>query len=159
MITASVGSRGHALAWAANRLGITLTVVVPDVTPASRRDAVSRLGANVIVSGATVPEAKAEVTRLVAERGLTPVGSHDAPSVIAGAGTVAPLTTTFAPSRATASRRDDGVTVGTTTVRERPSRLAAHASACPREPTDDVITPASLWASGSPANSLTAHLT
>lgn len=88
LVTGSVGSRGNALAWAAARLGLRLTVVMPENVPEERRDAVSRLGAEVRVHGATVDESQAEALRLAAAGSHRYVGSHDAPAVLAGAGTV-----------------------------------------------------------------------
>jgi len=88
LITSSVGSRGHALAWAASRLGMRLTVVMPTVVPAPRREAVSRLGARVLNLGDTVVEAAAEAAALAAREDLVPVGSHEKPSVLAACATV-----------------------------------------------------------------------
>ncbi|EOD13174.1 putative threonine/serine dehydratase [Emiliania huxleyi CCMP1516] len=88
LVTASIGSRGHALAWAADRLGLDLTVVMPSPTPSSRRDAVSRLGASVLTHGETLVDSQGEAARLAAEEGLVAVGSHDAPPVLAATGTV-----------------------------------------------------------------------
>lgn len=89
LVTASIGSRGHALAWAAERLGMNLTVVMPLATPTSRREAVSRLGAKVIIHGDSVHDANEEAARLAASQGMIAVGSHDDASVIAATGTVA----------------------------------------------------------------------
>lgn len=88
VVTASIGSRGHALAWAAGKLGMRLTVVMPSPTPMSRRDAVSRLGATVLIHGDTIFDSKEEAARLVTVEGRVPVGSHDATPVLAAAGTV-----------------------------------------------------------------------
>jgi len=88
LITSSVGSRGHALAWAANRLGMRLTVVMPSVTPASRREAVQRLGATVLIRGTTVVEAHAEAAALATAENLVPVGTHERPPVVAACATV-----------------------------------------------------------------------
>lgn len=88
LVTASIGSRGHALAWAAGRLGMRLTVVMPSVTPTSRRDAITRMGATVLVHGSSIVEAHEEARRLAEEDGYVRVGSHDSPNVLAAAGTV-----------------------------------------------------------------------
>ena len=88
LVTGSVGSRGVALAWAAERMGHSLSVVVPTTTPQERREAIARRGAEVILHGESLDEAQAEALRLGVEGGYTYVGSHDAPAVIAAAGTV-----------------------------------------------------------------------
>lgn len=88
LVTPSVGSRGHALAWAASKLGMDLTVVMPSITPDTRREAVSRLGSTVRIHGESIVECHMEAARLQAEEGFRLVGSHDQPNVIAAGGTV-----------------------------------------------------------------------
>jgi len=86
VVTHSSGNHGRALAYAAAAAGIACVVVMPDVAPAIKVDAVRALGAEIEL----VPSAQrvARVTELVAERGLEPVPPFDHPDIIAGQGTV-----------------------------------------------------------------------
>ena len=88
LVTASIGSRGHALAWAASKLGMRLTVLMPSATPDTRREAVSRLGSKVLIHGTSIVECQEEASRLAREEGYKVVGAHDQQHVIAACGTV-----------------------------------------------------------------------
>ena len=88
VITVSVGSRGLALACAAQRLSLPVTIVMPDIVPEGRRQHMARKGANLVVTGSTLIEAKAEAARRLAEDpGLTMLQPHDDPLIIAGQAT------------------------------------------------------------------------
>jgi threonine dehydratase len=86
VITHSSGNHGRALAYAAKRLGIAATVVMPDTSPQIKIDAVSALGAEIVI----VPPAQREATArtLAAERAATFIPPFDHPAVIAGQGTI-----------------------------------------------------------------------
>ena len=58
VVTASTGNHGAATAWAAARLGLTATVYAPTVTSRTKLAHLTRLGADVIKTGADVDEAK-----------------------------------------------------------------------------------------------------
>jgi len=90
VVTFSIGSQGHSLAIAAQRLGLDPPVIVmPERTPAVRIEAIKRVGAKVHVYGQTLLEAQEEAERLAKESGgkLTFVAPHDDPRVIAGQAT------------------------------------------------------------------------
>jgi threonine dehydratase len=87
VITHSSGNHGQAVAYAAARYGVPAVVVVPNVSPAVKVDAVRRLGAEVVL---VEPAERFRAAReLAAARGLTLVPPYDDPDVIAGQGTVA----------------------------------------------------------------------
>ncbi len=88
IITASAGNHAQGVAYAAHRLGIRSVIVMPETTPAIKLDAVSAMGAEVILEGDTFGEAKARCEALVAETGLTFVHPFDDPLVVAGQGTI-----------------------------------------------------------------------
>jgi len=90
VITVSIGSRGYAIACAAQRLGLSATIVMPEQTPKSRSTAVARKGATVLRHGATVSEAHAYAARCADEStsGLHLLSAHDDPYIIAGNATV-----------------------------------------------------------------------
>jgi threonine dehydratase len=87
VVTHSSGNHGQAVAFAAARFGVPAVVVIPNVAPAVKIDAVRRLGAEVVlVDGAERDDATA---KLAAERNLTLIPPFDHPDVIAGQGTIA----------------------------------------------------------------------
>ena len=86
VITHSSGNHGQAVAYAAASFGIVAVVVIPNVAPAIKVDAVRRLGAEVVLVD-TAERLDAAAT-LAAERGLTLIPPFDHPDVIAGQGSV-----------------------------------------------------------------------
>jgi len=89
VVTASSGNHGQALAWAGARLGIDVTVVVPeDASPPKVAGALA-WGAHVERCGHTSGERIARAQALAEERGLVFVPSYDDLDVMAGQGTLA----------------------------------------------------------------------
>lgn len=90
VVTYSVGSQGHSLAVAAQRLGMQAVVVMPERVPLARRQTLARLGAEVHITAGGLVEAKQEAERLAAESSgsLVLLSPHDDPHVIAGQATV-----------------------------------------------------------------------
>jgi threonine dehydratase len=85
VITHSSGNHGQAVAYSAARFGVPAVVVMPDVAPAVKIEAVRRLGGEVVlVAGGERLEATDE---LATERQLTLIPPFDHPCVIAGQGT------------------------------------------------------------------------
>ena len=86
VITHSSGNHGQALAFAAARVGLPCVVVMPDVAPSVKIEAVRRLGAEVEL----VPPAQRlpRTEELAAQRGLAIVPPFDDAHVIAGQGTL-----------------------------------------------------------------------
>ena len=89
VVTASAGNHGQAVAWAAARLGIRATIVLPrDAVPVK----VARTrswGADVVTYGYGYDEAHHHAEGLAQEAGAVYVPAFDHPWVIAGQGTVA----------------------------------------------------------------------
>lgn len=88
VIAASAGNHALALAYHGRRLGVPVTVVMPVFAPLIKQTRCRSLGAEVVLAGDTVAEAKHEADRILRERGLTYVHGFDGPEVIAGQGTV-----------------------------------------------------------------------
>lgn len=88
VVTASAGNHGQAIALAAVRLGIRARVFVPRSAPAAKRDALRRLGADVI-EAATYDDAEVAAREASRTTGAVYVSPYNDPDVIAGAGTVA----------------------------------------------------------------------
>jgi len=88
VITVSSGNHGRALAYVAHRLGLRAVVCLYDTVPANKRDAIQKLGAEVVIKGSTYQEASKEAYRLVEKEGLEMIHPYNDPLVIAGQGTI-----------------------------------------------------------------------
>jgi threonine dehydratase len=86
VVTHSSGNHGQALAFAAQRFGVACAVVMPDVAPKIKVDAVRALGAEVILVSAAERNARTE--EIAASRGMVLIPPFDHPDVIAGQGTI-----------------------------------------------------------------------
>ena len=89
MVAASAGNHAQGVALAAQKLGVTATIVMPATTPRIKVDAVAARGAQVILHGDNYDEAYDHATQLAKEAKATFVHPYDDPDVIAGQGTVA----------------------------------------------------------------------
>jgi len=88
VITHSAGNHAQGVALAARLLGIPATIVMPERAPLTKVTATRRLGAEVILHGASFDDAGALAFTLQKERGLTYVHAFNDPHVIAGQGTM-----------------------------------------------------------------------
>lgn len=88
VVCASAGNHGKGVAWAAGRLGILATVVVPRETPAVKRQGILDLGADLVVHEAApgYDAAEAYAKDLALRRGALFVSPFDDPHVQAGNG-------------------------------------------------------------------------
>jgi threonine dehydratase len=86
-ITLSAGNAGQAYGWAGRAAGVPVTVVMPAGAVRSKVDACRGYGARVVLHGAHVGEALAELERIRDAEGLTYCHPFDDPMVIAGNGT------------------------------------------------------------------------
>ena len=89
VIIASGGNAGIACAQAANALGVTCEVFVPEMCPPAKQQKLAELGATVIVGGAFYPQALQACLDRQRESGALLVHAYDQPEVVAGAGTIA----------------------------------------------------------------------
>jgi threonine dehydratase len=89
LVTASAGNHAQGVALAAARLELRATIVMPSTTPRIKVEAVSALGAEVVLHGDTYDEAWEEANRRVETGGGAFVHPFDDPDVIAGQGTIA----------------------------------------------------------------------
>jgi threonine dehydratase len=88
VIAASAGNHAQGVAFSARHLGLTALIVMPKTTPAIKIEAVSELGAEVVLSGDNYTEAKRHCDELILATGRTHVHPFDDALVIAGQGTV-----------------------------------------------------------------------
>ncbi len=89
VVAMSAGNHAQAVAYHASRLSIRATLVMPRYTPNVKVEQTRRLGAEVVLHGADLDEARERATALAEQGRLTWVHPYDDPAVIAGAGTVA----------------------------------------------------------------------
>lgn len=88
VVAASSGNHGLGLAMAAARLGIAATVFVPTTTPAGKRAAIARHGAEVQVFGDDCVDTEAHARAVAAASGRHYVSPYNDADVVAGQGTV-----------------------------------------------------------------------
>ncbi len=88
VITASAGNHAQAVARHGARLGVSVTVVMPEATPLVKVTATRRYGATVILKGTSYDDAAETAAGIGRERGLVYVHPFEDPFVIAGQGTI-----------------------------------------------------------------------
>ncbi len=88
VIAASAGNHAQGVAYAATRLGIKSTIVMPFFSPVAKIQATEGYGANVVLHGATFDDALAHALVTAEETGATFLHPFDDEDVIAGQGTI-----------------------------------------------------------------------
>ncbi|MBV9446676.1 MAG: threonine/serine dehydratase [Streptosporangiaceae bacterium] len=88
VVAHSSGNHGHAVAYAAAKLGVRAVVVVPDNAPRTKTDAIARYGAELVMVAPTLAARVAATDELVAKHGYLLVPPFDDRRVIAGQGTI-----------------------------------------------------------------------
>ena len=89
VIAASAGNHAQAVAYHGKRLGIPVTIVMPNPTPTVKVTQTEGHGARVLLFGETFDDAYDKAREMEAEEALTFVHPFDDPAIIAGTGTVA----------------------------------------------------------------------
>ncbi|MBB6190014.1 threonine dehydratase [Sphingobium wenxiniae] len=89
VIAASAGNHAQGLAYHGKRLGVPVTIVMPNTTPTVKVTQTQGYGARVVQFGEKFDDAYAHARKLAAEEGLTFVHPFDEPDIIAGQGTIA----------------------------------------------------------------------
>lgn len=89
VIAMSAGNHAQGVAYHARRLGIPATIVMPIGTPMVKIENTRRLGAEIIVAGATLEEAGEFARSHGQAHGMVLIHPYDDPLIIAGQGTVA----------------------------------------------------------------------
>ncbi len=89
VVAASGGNFGLAVAWAARTLGHRATIVLPELAPASKRDPLAALGADLEVVPGAYADALERADEVVAATGALRAHAYDDPLVVAGQGTAA----------------------------------------------------------------------
>jgi len=87
IVTASAGNHGAGVAYAANVLGVRMTVVVPSTAPMVKRDKIAAYGAELIVSSHPHYDgAEEDAKALAASRGAKFLSAYDDVDVVLGNG-------------------------------------------------------------------------
>ena len=89
VIAMSAGNHAQGVAYHAQRLGMKAVIVMPRFTPGVKVERTRGFGAEVVLHGDTLEEARAHAYQLADERGLTFVHPYDDEQIAAGQGTVA----------------------------------------------------------------------
>jgi threonine dehydratase len=89
VIAMSAGNHAQGVAYHAGRLGVPVTIVMPEGTPFTKMKHTRDFGARVLIEGANLSESYTRAMALAAEHGFTLIHPYDDPLVIAGQGTVA----------------------------------------------------------------------
>jgi threonine dehydratase len=88
VIAASAGNHAQAVAYHGRRLGIPVTIVMPEATPTIKVTQTEGHGANVVLHGPVFDDAYARARELEHEHGYLFVHPFDDAQIIAGAGTL-----------------------------------------------------------------------
>ena len=89
VIAASAGNHAQGIAYHGSLLGIPVTVVMPKFAALIKVTNCRHLGANVVLHGADLGEARARAEEIASEQGLTFIHPFDNADVMAGQGTMA----------------------------------------------------------------------
>lgn len=88
LIASSAGNHAQGVAFAAQRLGVDATIVMPTTTPLVKVEATKEYGANVVLFGDCYDEAYSEALRLQQEHGLIFIHPFNDLDVLEGQGTI-----------------------------------------------------------------------
>ena len=89
VVAASAGNHAQALAYHGGRLGVPVTIVMPEGTPFTKVDGTRRHGANVVIHGLDFSGSTEEAKRLEQEKGFIFVSAFDDEGIVAGQGVCA----------------------------------------------------------------------
>ena len=88
VIAMSAGNHAQGVAYHAQRLGIRAVIVMPRFTPGVKIERTRGFGAEVVLHGDTLDEARIHALTLAAEQSLVFVHPYDDEAIVAGQGTV-----------------------------------------------------------------------
>ncbi len=89
LITASAGNHAQGVAYAAQKFGCKVVIVMPTVTPLIKVNRTKNYGAEVILHGDVYDDACEYAVKLAEEKGYTFVHPFDDPDIATGQGTIA----------------------------------------------------------------------
>jgi threonine dehydratase len=88
VISYSSGNHAQGVAYAARALGVKAVIVMPNNAPAIKREATSKLGAEIVIVGPGSSERQLKAEELAAEHGYVIVPPYNDEKIIAGQGTI-----------------------------------------------------------------------
>ena len=88
VIAMSAGNHAQGVAYHAERLGLRAVIVMPRFTPSVKVEATRSFGAEIVLHGDTLDEARSHAMALAQQQRLTFVHPYDDEAVVAGQGTV-----------------------------------------------------------------------
>ncbi|MDB5940767.1 MAG: hypothetical protein JWQ13_333 [Ramlibacter sp.] len=88
VIAMSAGNHAQGVAYHAQRLGLRAVIVMPRFTPSVKVEGTRGFGAEIVLHGDTLDEARSHALALAKEQQLTFVHPYDDEAVVAGQGTV-----------------------------------------------------------------------
>ena len=86
VVAASAGNHAQALAYHGGRLGVPVTIVMPEGTPFAKINGTRQHGATVVIHGLDFTASTEEAKRLGAEKGYVFVSAFDDEGIVAGQG-------------------------------------------------------------------------
>jgi len=86
VVAASAGNHAQALAYHGGRLGVPVTIVMPEGTPFAKINGTRSHGATVVIHGLDFTGSTEEAKRLEAEKGYVFVSAFDDEGIVAGQG-------------------------------------------------------------------------
>ncbi len=89
VIAMSAGNHAQGVAYHAQRLGLRAVIVMPGFTPGVKVERTRGFGAEIVLFGSTLDEARAHALLLAEQQQLVFVHPYDDPDIVAGQGTVA----------------------------------------------------------------------
>ncbi|MDD5028359.1 MAG: threonine ammonia-lyase [Rhodoferax sp.] len=89
VIAMSAGNHAQGVAYHAQRLGIRAVIVMPRFTPGVKVERTRGFGAQIVLHGDTLEQARAHALMLAEQQQLIFVHPYDDPDIVAGQGTVA----------------------------------------------------------------------
>ena len=89
VVASSAGNHAQGVAFAASRIGVPATIVMPRSTPIAKVSATKGYGAKVILHGSIYDEAYAKAREIVEAEGAEFIHPFDDEDIIAGQGTIA----------------------------------------------------------------------
>jgi threonine dehydratase len=87
IITASAGNHGQAVAYAAQKLGLSAKVVVPETTPSIKVEGIKKWGADLVLYGDDYDEAEQKAKELAKKDRCAYISPYDDELIVAGHGT------------------------------------------------------------------------
>ena len=87
VVCMSAGNHAQSVAYHAKRLGIPATIVMPELTPATKIERTRAHGAEIVLFGEQLSDSQVKVEEIIAARNLVLVHPYDDDAIIAGQGT------------------------------------------------------------------------